>query len=212
MAKSNSITNTVGYAAALASVVASCAAVPPQVERWQAAPVGASWETAQRNTGSYGKDALSKVTVREGTWKGSPAVALAMESGGTLLQQPSDGKWIALLGRDGQPAITWDPPNGFPYPLRLGNSWTSHQRMTVVASGKITEWDSSCNVAGYEKVTVQAGTYDAFRIQCTNTLGGEDTYWLSPSVHPFLKTKLKRNEGHPSGPGTQEAELVRAPS
>ena len=72
MAKCNSIRNIGGYAAVLAAVLAGCAALAPQVERWQPAPVGASWETAQRNTGRY-EDALSKVTVREGTWKGSPS-------------------------------------------------------------------------------------------------------------------------------------------
>jgi hypothetical protein len=84
--------------------------------------------------------------------------------------------------------------------------------MTNLSTGKTLEQEWGCTVAAYEKVTVPAGTFDAFRVECTSSADAQDTYWVNAAVHPFLKTKLVRGPKHPSGPGTQETELLRLPS
>lgn len=205
---------TVGVASvtALAALLSSCAVMGPQQDQWQPAPVGATWESTQRNTGSFGnREVQVKATRGASTWKGAPVVSIALASGGTILQRPQDGNWIALLDRNGQPAVTFDPPVGPQYPLKVGRSWSAKHRMTVLASGQATEFESSCNVEAFEKVTVRAGTFDAFKVRCRNSLGAEDTYWLSPGVHPFIKRTEQRSASHPAGPGTQESELVARP-
>ncbi len=206
-------TKSVPCLVVLAAVAGGCATTTPTMDVWQPAPVGKSWTTQQRNTGSYGKDLEAVVTrVADVAWKGTPAVALRTASGNTLLQQPADGRWLAMLGQDGRPMTTWDPPAGWALPISVGSSWSGPRKMTVMASGRTFEYEWSCTVNAYEKVTVPAGTFDAFRVDCKTNTDAQDTYWVSPKVHPFVMTKLVRGPKNPGGPGTQETVLLRLPS
>ncbi len=203
---------TAAYFAVLAATLGGCAATAPSVEAWKPAPVGASWAAIQRNTGSYGKDTQTVSTrLADRTWNGSPVMTIKTATG-TLLQQPTNGRWLAFLGPDDKPVVTFDPPAGWDSPIAVGSSWKRTQKMTYVSSGKTLEYEWSCTVPAYEKVTVPAGTFDAFRVECTSSLDSQDTYWVTAAVHPFLKTKLVRGPKHPNGPGTQETELLRLPS
>ena len=205
-------TRTAMYWAALAAFLGGCATTAPPVETWKPAPVGMSWSTMQRNTGSYGKDMQTSTTrVADMDWKGSPAVALKTATG-TLLQQPADGRWLAFLAPDGKPVTIFDPPAGWPLPIGVGSSWKGPRKITNLSTGRTLEFEWSCTVPAYEKVTVPAGTFDAFRVECTSTVDSQDTYWVTPAVHPFLKTKAVRGPKHPAGPGTQETELLKTPS
>lgn len=198
--------------ALLAATLGGCAAIAPTVDAWKPAPVGTSWAAMQRNTGSYGKDTQTTTTrVADMDWKGSAAVALKTATG-TLLQQPADGRWLAFLGPDGKPVVTWDPPVGWTPPIAVGSNWKRLQKMTTLSTGKTLEYEWSCTVPTYEKVTVPAGTFDALRVECTSSADSQDTYWVSPAVPPFLKSKSVRRSKHPSGPGTQETELLKVPS
>lgn len=207
-------TNTcaAGLAAIAAALAGGCATVEPQMAGWTPAPMGSSWEVAQRNTGSYGKDVKFKVTRGDANWQGATAVAMKTSLGGTLLMRPSDGKWLAMLGADGKPVVRFDPPIGWEYPLTVGKTWTTRHRMTQLATGAVVEYDFSCKVLDFEKVNVPAGTFDAFRINCKTSTGSDDTFWTSPAVQPFVKTRLQRSASSPQGAGTQEAELVSLPS
>ncbi len=198
--------------AAAGVAVAGCASTGPQVQAWNPAPVGTSWEAVQRNTGSFGKDTRTKSTrLEDATWKGAKVVAVK-GGAGVMLQNPGDGRWLALLSPDGKPAVTFDPPAGWTYPMAVGTTWGGKRSVFNVASGKTTEYTTDCKVDAYEKVTVAAGTFDAFRVHCASSMDTDETYWLSPSVHPFLKTKIVRGAKNPSGGGTQETELIKAPS
>lgn len=199
-------------AAALALVTAGCATPAPEITRWTPQPAGASWEIAQRNTGSYGRDARVRITRGDGTWQGQPAVVLKSSAGPATLADPATGQWHALVGPDGRPLVSYDPPVGWQYPVRVGREWTVKHRMTNHASGATSEFSLSCKVEAYEKVTVPAGTYDAFRIHCLNSGGLDETYWTTPANGLFVKTRLVRPATDPRGPGTQESELVTPPT
>ena len=113
-------TRTALWGAALALLLGGCTTVVPTIERWDPAPVGAVWSAQQRNTGSYGADMVTAPT-RAGDVVGNGAPALALKMGArTLLQRPTDGSWRALLGADGKPLFTYDPPLGFPMPATVG--------------------------------------------------------------------------------------------
>jgi hypothetical protein len=199
--------------AVLAATLGGCAATAPPVDMWKPAPVGTSWTAMQRNTGSFGKDTQTTVSrVADMDWKGTPAVALKMSSGMVLLQQPTDGRWFALLAPDGKPVMSFDPPAGWAQPIAVGNSWKRPQKMTNLSAGRTFEYEWGCTVPAFEKVTVPAGTFDTLRVECTSTLDSQDTYWVSAAVHPFVKTKTVRGPKHPSGAGTQETELLKIPS
>jgi hypothetical protein len=205
-------TKTATWLLALAAIMGGCGSAGLRVDSWRPAPVGTSWAAAQRNTGSYGKDTQTTTTrVADVEWKGAPAMAIKTATG-TLLQQPADGRWLAFLGPDGKPVVTWDPPAGWALPIQVGSSWNEPRKMTNVATGKTLEYQWSCAVAAAEQVTVPAGTFDALRVECRTSTDSQDTYWVSPAVHPFLKTKSVRGPKNPMGAGTQEMELLKVPS
>ena len=198
----------VGLAVLLAA--SGCASPGPRAARWTPPPVGATWEFDQRSTGSYGRDALVQVSRGDGTWQGQSVVTLAT-SLGTNTQALPNGRWMAITGRDGQALMSWDPPLGFDYPLEVGKSWVTPYRMTI-ASGRTIAYDLTCKVESHGKVTVKAGTFDAFQVACTTTIGNEETYWANPDMGVFVKTRLRRLASSPLGAGTQESELAAVPA
>ena len=100
----------------------------------------------QRNTGSYGKDTQTVVTrLADMAWNGSAAIALKTAAG-TLLQQRADGRWLAFLGPDGKPVVTFDPPAGWTPPLGVGSSWKRTQKSTNLFTGKTSEYEWGCTV------------------------------------------------------------------
>lgn len=187
---------------------AGCAVVEPKAERWVPPAVGSTWDIAQRNTGSYGKNVQFRVTRGDGTWQGMPVLTLSNSLGMTTMVSPESGRWHAIVGRDGKALMSWDPPLGWDYPLTVGKTWTTSHKMTVHATGKTLSYDLACKVDNHGDVTVAAGTFKAFKVVCSTTAGNEETYWTSPELGVFVKTSLKRTDKSPFGPGTQEAELV----
>lgn len=188
------------------------AAAQPVTEKWWGPPpIGAKWESAQKNTGSFGSDRQMKMTrLPDATWKGAPVIAVGNAGGGTMLMRQEDGHWLAGMGPDGTPAVTYDPPMGWSFPLAVGKSFNMNSRVTN-AKGAVTEVTASCTIEAWEKVEVRAGSFDAYRIACKNNLGEDGIYWTSPSVGAFVKTRLQRPASHPAGAGTQESELVVRP-
>ena len=61
---------------AVALTVTACAVWGPRAERWRAPTAGASWEVTQRNTGSYGRDMVLRITRGDGIWQGRPVMTL----------------------------------------------------------------------------------------------------------------------------------------
>ena len=184
----------------------------PIMGYWTPAPPGATWEVAERNTGSYGHDAQFTLTREDLRWKGTPVMALRASSGPTIVAEPVGGRTIAVLGPEGDPLLSYDPPVGWVYPLNVGKTWSQHEHMTLHAVGKIIEFDLNCEVEDYENLTVRAGNFNAFRIHCSSNNGSDETYWTSPRVGSFVKTQLLRAPSSPFGAGTQQTELVRRPS
>jgi hypothetical protein len=180
----------------------------PKAERYMAPPLGSTWTTAQRDTGSFGSGDVQVHSTRgEQTWEGKQVVTFA-SSQATILANPDTGKWIAILGPDGKPVLSFDPPRGFNFPLSVGKTWTNSIRMTIHATNRTIPFDSTCKVESYGDVTVQAGTFKVFKIGCSTTAPTEETYWFSPEMGLFVKSSQKRAANHPSGAGTRETELV----
>ena len=142
------------------------------------------------------------------TWEGAKVVTYSNSLGMTTMATLDDGSWIAIVGRNGKPLLSFDPPLGWQYPIMVGKTWTTSHKMTAHATGKTTAFESSCKVEDHGDVTVPAGTFKAFKLACTTTIGNVDTFWFSADHGIFVKTSLRRTEKSPFGPGTQEAELV----
>jgi hypothetical protein len=109
---SKSTTNKKTWAAGAVALLAGCAALAPEVATWNIPPAGSTWQNVQRSTGSYGKDAEVQLTRGNGVWQGMPAVEIKSTAGFTIVAT-HDGRWYGILGGDGKPSVTFDPPIGF---------------------------------------------------------------------------------------------------
>lgn len=194
---------------AVAVLLGGCAMMEPKAGRYLAPPLGSTWTTAQHNTGSFGSgDVQVQITRGEQTWQGKQVVTFA-SSQVTILANPDTGKWIAFLGPDGKPVVTFDPPTGFDFPLFVGKTSTNNIRLTVHAANRTIPYDATCKVESYGDVTVQAGTFKVFKVACTTTLPTEETYWFSPEMGLNVKSSVKRPPNYPlGGAGTREGDLV----
>jgi hypothetical protein len=196
------------FGLAAAVLTGGCATVEPKAERYVAPPLGSTWTTAQRNTGSFGSGDVQVQTTRgEQTWQGRQVVTF-VNSQATILANPDTGAWIAVLGPDGKAVVSFDPPIGFNFPLSVDKTWTNSIKMTMHAANRTIPFDGTCKVESYGDVKVRAGTFKVFKLSCTYTTGLEETFWFSPEMGIFVKSSQKRAANNPSGAGTRETELV----
>lgn len=189
-----------------AMVVAGCALMAPKAERYVAPPLGATWETARHDTGSYGSGS-SKVAGRRGErmWEGKPMVTFET-AGGTVVATP-EGSWLGMFNGD-KPVMTWNPPLHWEWPIEVGKTWTRQQQVTFHAANRTVPYTLTQKVEAFEDVTVPAGTFKAFKVSTVTSLGDENVVWFSLDHGIFIKQSLKRTAKHQSGAGTREIELV----
>jgi len=87
----------------------------------------------------------------------------------------------------------------FRFPLEKDQSWSGS--VTWSGSGVTTKHDLKLSVAGWERVTVPAGTFDAIRINVrgyihTTTGSGlgqgtiKDTMWFAPAIRQIVKHEI----------------------
>lgn len=200
--------------ACLVAVVALAGCAGTQ-NRPNSATPGATYVNAVRNTGSFGNQTMENRTRVGGEkmWQ-SRKVFVYERPGhpqGDIVTEPDTGRWIAFAKGDG-PLLTWEPPIGFNWPLTVGETWTRNHKFTNHATKQSGEFTGTWKVEAYEAVTVPAGTFQAYKVLYSDTLGSENSSWLSPEVGIFVKSNNRRTARHPAGPGTQDSELVSRPA
>jgi hypothetical protein len=193
------------------TLVSGGCATAPKVEGPFIPPVGLTYTTSQINTGSYGSGTTQITTkISERLWEGKRMTAYE-STGGVLLEYVEGewkGKWQVILSPQEKPFQTYDPPMGYEYPIEVGKTWTTSYRVTVHTVNKVFPFDMTFKVESYEDVTVPAGTFKAFKISYTDTLGNKGVQWYSPGLGPFPKWVQERTDKYPGGPGTRQTELV----
>lgn len=188
--------------------LSACATVQPTAEKYVPPEIGASWEVEQKGSGSYGGDARLRVVRGENTiWQGKTVLAFKAPQMQTLLD-PATGRWLAITRLDGTPVMTFEPSMGWDHPVKVGNTYAARQKVTIHAANRTVEFDQSCAVLAYEKLTIAAGTFDTFKVRCTTNAGHDETHWVDPSRGLFVKQRLIRTDQHLSGPGTQDNEVL----
>lgn len=192
-------------AAAAAALLGACATLDPGVS-WNIPPAGSSWQVAQQNTGSYGKDVTFQVSRGEAVWQGKQAITITNSVSGNTIMATPEGTWMAIVGRDGKPLMTYDPPIGYVYPLQVGKTWSTQHKVTL-ANGNVTNFTFACKVEDREQVTVPAGTFDTLRIVCESPVS-RDVSWSIVDLGMHAKQDFTRLAGHPQGAGTQKATLL----
>ena len=111
-------------AASIAGLFAGCAAVATQ-EAATFTPMapGSTWTMSYRNTGSFGKDGDVVMTRADATWQGSQVGKVTRSDNGIGTVILPNGKWAAHVAKDGTTLMTYDPPIGYEFPLKVGKSW-----------------------------------------------------------------------------------------
>jgi hypothetical protein len=181
----------------------------PTVERWSQPPVGSSWVTAVKTSGSYGS-AASRSTITflgELDFQGKKYLAYSLDTDDVSYYDRSG----RLVGRTVKGALkeTNDPGfQSFAWPVHVGKSWVHSFRFTDHAAGRTFDnvqfWSK---VEAYENVTTPAGTFKTFRIVHDNS-SVQFTNWWSPEVALIVKSRGERKASYFAGAGTRETELV----
>lgn len=197
-----------GALLAVAALSSGCAVLGPRAESYVAPPLGSTWTALERNTGSYGAGEVQVQSKRgERTWQGKQVLVFSSSRGSTLFN-PDDFAVLAVLGPNGSTVLSYDPPFVFDFPLYVGKSWMKSVQFTVHATNRTIPYDVRCNVANYEKVAVPAENFNAFKIECSNSIGTEESFWFSPELGFNPKVSFKRSASNPSGAGTRDSELL----
>lgn len=190
----------------LATVLSAGCATTPTAERYVAPPQGSTWVSKRIDTGSYGSGTVQSAgSMGEQMWQGQKLMAFQSQEQ-TTLAHPS-GDWIAQV-KGSTPLVTWNPPLGWNWPLEVGKTWTKKTSITIHAAKRTIPYEYTQKVEAFEDVTVPAGTFKAFKVKTSSTLGDDNVNWFSPELGIFVKSSLKRTAKHSAGPGTREIELV----
>ena len=73
------------------------------------------------------------------------------------------------------------------FPLTVNSTHTSSQSVLLEKGERVT-FTNACRVQNYEDVTVHAGTFAAFRIDC-ETSDGFAEHWYAPEVKNLVKVR-----------------------
>jgi hypothetical protein len=87
----------------------------------------------------------------------------------------------------------------FDFPIFIGKTWNSRSE-SVGPRGERVNVGRSCKVVAFEPITVPAGRFDAYKIQCDLSIytpwswQGELAYWYAPKAKTTVKVSdLSRN-------------------
>jgi hypothetical protein len=193
-------------------LLAGCASAPPRAERYIPPPMGSTWEYARTGTGSFGQSpSVLVLSIERTTWDGRPAYAFKNPAQTTI-----QGEWAELfaqLSPSGEIMVRYDPPIGWQWPLEVGKTWTVEHVATVPSRNLKVPFKGTWKVAAREEVTVPAGTFMAWRLEYSDTLGEMQTIWSVPEdMGAFAKRSYTRSATHAQGAGTLLLEMTRRPS
>lgn len=195
---------------AAAALLQGCATPPPAAERFVSVPYGTVLEYHRKSSGSYGNfDDRVTWDHRPGTWQGQAGMLAVSPQAGAQLYEGKTHGLVALLGRDGKPAVSYDPPLAYRWPMQVGDSWSSQHKVTVHASGKVMPLTLNYKVEAYDKVTVPAGTFNSYLVVINDSNGEVQRVWVAPADSiSVVKRTLDRPATHPQGAGHLEGELL----
>ena len=189
----------------MALVFGGCAQMPPKAANYVVPPLGSTWVLARSDSGSFGTTS-SQLTTKRGelTWQGMPVTTMETPGFNTLL---NDKGGVAAFMAGDKPIFSFDPAPGFAYPLEVGKTMTTDHQITVYPSKKIFPMQVTQKVEAYEDVTVPAGTFKAFRISWSESIGNENIYWINPETGITVKSIFTRTAKFSAGPGRRENQL-----
>jgi hypothetical protein len=178
-----------GVAAILAALAApeSIRADPPATGK-PTYSVGDWWHF---NGTPYRQDCAQWVVVQA-----DPSGSLIEECDGHQSHRDyANGLELSKVDRAGEDLVAFEPAlPDLSFPLEVGKTWEVEYEGYTADDGARWTASASWHVAAFESVTVAAGTFDAYRIERSETLGRESygiklrsTGWWAPSAKGFVK-------------------------
>jgi hypothetical protein len=192
------------------ALLGACSTTPPVASGMSSNPDGTVTTFHRKSSGSLGAfDGPVVWTQTSRQWNGTTVVAVTAPQAGTTLHDPQTHAMLAVLGGDGKPTQTFEPPVGLPWPLQVGKTATSQHKVTVHANNRTVDLTVQWKVESWGDVTVPAGTFKAYKVVTTNQLGETEIRWVSPASHLLLvKRHVERSAAYPQGAGVLDAELL----
>lgn len=200
------------FSLGLASAIflAGCASTPPVAEKFVSVPYGTQLEYHRKSSGSYGNfDDQVRWDHKPGTWQGQAAMLAVSPQAGAQLYDSKTHGLVAMLGRDGKPAVSYEPPMAYRWPMKVGDSWSSQHKVTFHANGRTVPLTLNYKVEAYDRITVPAGSFNAYLVVSTDSNGEVQRVWIAPADSiSVVKRTLDRPATHPQGAGHLEGELL----
>jgi len=190
--------------------LAGCASAPPVAQRYAPNPDGTTYSYWRTTTGSFG-NAEGRVDWRIGsqTWQGRPVLASVSPQAGTTLYDPVSHAIVAQLNPAGQATAVFTPPIGPRMPMAVGDRYTTQHKLDMPLAGRSMTMEVQWVVEAHERITVKAGTWDAWRWVSTNSFGEVERVWTQPEQGlGIIRREISRPASHPQGAGTLTGELI----
>ena len=136
----------------------------------------------------------------------------------TTIEGTEDGEPLTLtreLNVVSSPRSTESNPRALSFPLEVGKRWSFDSDWVFKPKRSAGSVTVDVSVVGHEKITVQAGRFDAFKLTATGRLRGTspinsqyagettETYWYAPAARAIVKSVR-----HNPYLGTTTVELV----
>lgn len=178
--------------------------------RFVSAPAGTQTTYHRKSEGSYGVfDGLVTWTLGRRDWNGRALVSSSSERHGIQLMEPDSHGVVVQLTSAGEPAMSFNPPVTYDWPLAVGKQWRSMHEMTQYAPPAVRPIAFESKVEALETVTVPGGTFSAYKVVTRSSFGEVEQNWVVPSLG-LMPVKVVRDRGpnHPLGPGHLEGVMV----
>jgi hypothetical protein len=154
--------------------------------------VGDTWVFERTERGSGAKTEISQKVLAVGT----EDLMIASSDGPTASEQ----KWTRDLNYvSGDGKRSWKPSSqSLSFPLTVGRQWKVDAK-GVTAAGRDIALEGVCKVSAFEKLTVKAGTFDAFKVECDmefhvygpGTRGtSRYVFWYGPATKFLVRSEL----------------------
>jgi len=175
------------------------------------APVIGTRLTYRTYTGKTSVKQEDWVVVTPGQSFGRPAYGL--KSGArTIIRNRDNGNWVATLRGNKKIKGATPDDNQMRHPLWVGKKWIS----TFIYKDYVVdrEWSPVQNfwsVEAKETITVEAGTFEVFRLKSDPGLHSSiiSTIWFSPELGLEIKRQWERLEDHYLGAQKGRIELIK---
>lgn len=187
-----------------------CANTPPIVDKMHINPMGTVLTYHRKSSGSLGNfDGPVVWTQTPATWQGKQVLASGAPQAGVGIHDLNSMATIANLTPAGQPLMSFEPPIDYPWPLQVGKTWSAQHTVTLYPSGNKVPLKIDGKVESWGDVTVPAGTFKAYKLMWTNSLGEMETRWTNPAEGlATIKRHVERPATHPQGAGVLDADLL----